>query len=107
MCVCIHDTIYILLSRILCCVILRQVIRVFLYPIESISDFKRKSSFTTNKYAEVTMPTAMTYSTKKAFHLQSRNTNQRIYEGYYAATDILTVGRWIRCVCKNSNKGII
>ncbi|XP_060832815.1 discoidin domain-containing receptor 2-like isoform X1 [Bombus pascuorum] len=60
---------------------------------ESCSDFKRKSSFTTNKYAEVTMPTTMTYSTKKAFHLQSRNTNQRIYEGYYAATDILTIKR--------------
>lgn len=38
------------------------------------------------------MPTSTTYSTKKAFHHQSRNTNhQRIYEGYYAATDILTV----------------
>ncbi|KOX78499.1 Epithelial discoidin domain-containing receptor 1 [Melipona quadrifasciata] len=59
---------------------------------ESCSDFKRKSNFATNKYTEISMPTSTTYSTKKAFHLQSRNTNhQRIYEGYYAATDILTI----------------
>ncbi|KAK1118518.1 hypothetical protein K0M31_014828 [Melipona bicolor] len=57
-----------------------------------ISDFKRKSNFATNKYTEISMPTSTTFSTKKAFHLQSRNTNhQRIYEGYYAATDILTI----------------
>ncbi|XP_012140223.1 discoidin domain-containing receptor 2-like isoform X1 [Megachile rotundata] len=58
---------------------------------ESCSDFNRKCSFTRNK-AEFTMPTATSYPSKNPFHFHSTGkTNQKVHEGYYAATDILTI----------------
>lgn len=56
---------------------------------ESCSDFKCNSSFMTSKSTEIIVPTT-TYSSKKIFYSQSGKLNQRNYEGYYAATDILT-----------------
>lgn len=44
----------------------------------------------TSKSTEIIVPTT-TYSSKKIFYSQSGKLNQRNYEGYYAATDILTV----------------
>lgn len=44
----------------------------------------------TSKSTEIIVPST-TYSSKKIFYSQSGKLNQRNYEGYYAATDILTV----------------
>lgn len=60
---------------------------IFFY---SILDFKCNSSFMTSKSTEIIVPST-TYSSKKIFYSQSGKLNQRNYEGYYAATDILTV----------------
>ncbi|KOC61458.1 Discoidin domain-containing receptor 2, partial [Habropoda laboriosa] len=53
---------------------------------ESYSDFKCNSSFASNKF------NATTYSmSKKPHRFQPAKPNQRVHEGYYAATDILTI----------------
>lgn len=66
------------------------IIKLNFFSIQCILDFKCNSSFMTSKSTEIIVPTT-TYSSKKIFYSQSGKLNQRNYEGYYAATDILTV----------------
>ncbi|XP_076248235.1 discoidin domain-containing receptor 2-like [Calliopsis andreniformis] len=51
-----------------------------------------KSNFAKDKTVEFTVPVAA-YTSKKTHHVQTAKTNQKVHEGYYAATDILTIKR--------------
>ncbi|XP_076169898.1 discoidin domain-containing receptor 2-like [Ptiloglossa arizonensis] len=59
---------------------------------DSCTDFKCQSGFAKDKSADFTVPIAA-YSSKKTHHFQSGKTTQKVHEGYYAATDILTMKR--------------
>ncbi|XP_034181268.2 discoidin domain-containing receptor 2 isoform X1 [Osmia lignaria lignaria] len=56
-------------------------------------DFKRKSSLTKNKGPEFTTSatTTTTTTTPTTTTTTTAKTNQKVHEGYYAATDILTI----------------
>lgn len=56
-------------------------------------DTKTNENFTDEARVECVIPTM----SKKLSHSQTGKLNQRIYESYYAATDILTVRRLAVC----------
>lgn len=64
--------------------ILSNIIIDFVYVF---LDTKTSENFTDEARVECIMPTM----SKKLTHSQTGKINQRIYESYYAATDILTV----------------
>ncbi|XP_053970588.1 uncharacterized protein LOC128872175 isoform X1 [Hylaeus volcanicus] len=56
------------------------------------ADFKCQLGFAKDKPTEFAVPITA-YSSKKMHHFQSGKTPQKVHEGYYAATDILTIKR--------------
>lgn len=57
---------------------------------ESHTDFRCRTNFPKAKSTELTMP-IVTLSSNKSHHFQSGKMNQKVHDGYYAATDILTI----------------